>query len=103
MTFNTTWRCPEDRGFAKLSKLCLRTLKKPFLSATFKDRSTGDALSSETEEIAREQQYVAMLYDRLDALRERTATRFGQILREPGGTPQQRTERDTAAAEQVDR
>lgn len=60
-------------------------------------------MSSETEEIAREQQYVTMLYQRLDALRERTATRFGQILREPGGTPQQRTERDAAAAEHVDR
>lgn len=60
-------------------------------------------MSSETEEIAREQQYVTMLYDRLDTLRERTADRFGQILRETGGTPQQRTERDTAAAEHVDR
>ena len=60
-------------------------------------------MSSETEEIAREQQYVTMLYERLDALRERTSTRFGQILRENGGTPQQRTERDAAASEHVDR
>ena len=60
-------------------------------------------MSSETDEIAREQQYVTMLYDRLDALRERTSSRFADVLREAGGTPQQRTERDAFAAEHADR
>ncbi|MBO0774704.1 MAG: AAA family ATPase [Actinobacteria bacterium] len=39
-----------------------------------------------------------MLYEHLDELRERAATRLAQALRETGGTPQARTERDVRAA-----
>jgi DNA helicase IV len=41
-----------------------------------------------------EQAYVSMLYSRLDGLRDRTSGRLAQTLREVGGTPQARTERD---------
>ncbi|HXR71364.1 MAG TPA: ATP-binding domain-containing protein [Actinocrinis sp.] len=60
-------------------------------------------MSSGSAEIAREQEYVTMLYNRLDALRERAAGRFAQVLRQEGGTRQSRTERDIAASEQADR
>jgi len=60
-------------------------------------------LSSGSAEIAREQEYVTMLYDRLDALRERTVGRFAQVLRQEGGTPQSRTERDVAASDHAER
>jgi DNA helicase IV len=39
-----------------------------------------------------------MLYGRLDDLRTRTAERLARVLRENGGTPQARTERDAATA-----
>jgi DNA helicase IV len=45
----------------------------------------------------REQEYVTMLYGRLDGLRERTSTRLARTLRESGGTPAARTERDVSA------
>ena len=60
-------------------------------------------MSSGSAEIAREQEYVTMLYDRLDALRARTSGRFAQVLKQDSGTPQSRTERDIAAAESADR
>jgi DNA helicase IV len=41
-----------------------------------------------------EQAYVSMLYEHLDGLRERTSERLAQTLRQTGGTPQARTERD---------
>jgi DNA helicase IV len=44
-----------------------------------------------------EQRYVTMLYGRLDALRERAASRLAWTLRETGGTPAARTERDVSA------
>jgi DNA helicase IV len=46
------------------------------------------------EEMAREQEYVSMLYGRLDELRQRAAGRLARVLRQTGGTPQARTERD---------
>lgn len=42
-----------------------------------------------------EQQYVTMLYHRLDALRAYTADRLSRILLESGGTPQARSERES--------
>jgi DNA helicase IV len=44
--------------------------------------------------VALEQAYVSMLYEHLDGLRERTSGRLAQTLRQTGGTPQARTERD---------
>ena len=39
-----------------------------------------------------------MLYGRLDDLREQTSRRLARVLLETGGTPQARSERDTATA-----
>ncbi len=44
-----------------------------------------------------EQAYVSMLYDHLDGLRDRASARLAQTLRQAGGTPQARTERDVNA------
>jgi DNA helicase IV len=43
-----------------------------------------------------------MLYDRLDGMREQAADRRAQILRDTGGTPQQRSQRDAEAARYTD-
>ncbi len=51
-----------------------------------------------TEELGREQVYVSILYGRLDDLRVRNSTRLGAVLRQSGGTPQARFERDAASA-----
>jgi DNA helicase IV len=51
-----------------------------------------------SEEIEREQRVVSMLYGRLDDLRAETADRLAKVLRETGGTPQARTERDASTA-----
>ena len=48
-------------------------------------------------DVGREQAYVSMLYDHLDGLRDRAAGRLAQTLRQTGGTPQARTERDVNA------
>jgi DNA helicase IV len=48
--------------------------------------------------VAQEQEYVSMLYEHLDGLRERTSGRLAQTLRQTGGTPQARTERDVLVA-----
>jgi DNA helicase IV len=45
-----------------------------------------------------EQRYVSMLYGRLDRLREQTAQRLAGLLRETGGTPQARSQRDATAS-----
>ncbi|HEX6967255.1 MAG TPA: helicase, partial [Micromonosporaceae bacterium] len=55
-------------------------------------------LSPATDEITAEQSYVSMLYDRLDELRARTADRLAAALRETGGTPQARSERESLVA-----
>ena len=46
------------------------------------------------DEIGGEQEYVSVLYDRLDGLRDRASTRLAQVLRQSGGTHQARTERE---------
>ena len=51
------------------------------------------------EEVAREQEYISRLYDRLDELRGRAARRLAGILRETGGTHQARVEREASSAE----
>ncbi|HEY2577651.1 MAG TPA: helicase [Streptosporangiaceae bacterium] len=47
--------------------------------------------------MSHEQEYITMLYGHLDELRERAAGRLTSTLRESGGTPQARTERDVSA------
>ncbi len=57
----------------------------------------GTRLSN--EEVAREQEYISRLYDRLDELREQAARRLAGILRATGGTHQARVEREASSAE----
>jgi len=47
-----------------------------------------------TDDIGGEQDYVSMLYGRLDELRNRASDRLAQVLRESGGTHQARSERE---------
>jgi DNA helicase IV len=49
------------------------------------------------DEVGSEQRYVTMLYGHLDGLRERASARLAGTLRESGGTPQARTEREVSA------
>jgi len=49
-----------------------------------------------TDDLAGEQDYVSMLYRRLDAERESAQRRLTGALEQTGGTPQARTERDVA-------
>jgi DNA helicase IV len=49
------------------------------------------------QDVAQEQTYVSMLYAQLDERREQASQRLAQVLRETGGTPQARTERDVLA------
>jgi DNA helicase IV len=49
-------------------------------------------------EMAQEQEYISMLYGRLDSIRERASTRLARVMREPGGTHQARSERDALTA-----
>ncbi|WP_199191098.1 HelD family protein [Amycolatopsis sp. CA-126428] len=54
-------------------------------------------------ELAREQAYVTTLYSKLDAERLEAQRRLDQTLRQTGGTPQARTERDVATTLYTDR
>jgi DNA helicase IV len=47
------------------------------------------------EELAHEQEYVSMLYDRLDSNRDRASRRLARVMRENGGTHQARSERES--------
>ncbi|GAA1601760.1 HelD family protein [Catellatospora bangladeshensis] len=55
------------------------------------------------DEIDHEQQYVSVLYDRLDDLRERAAQRLSEALLQTGGTPQERSQRDSTIGLYTDR
>ena len=46
-------------------------------------------------ELDREQAYLAMLYTHLDGLRDYAETRLARVLKETGGTPQARSERES--------
>jgi DNA helicase IV len=48
-------------------------------------------------DVGQEQAYVSMLYTHLDGLRDRASGRLAATLRQAGGTPQARTERDVNA------
>ncbi|MEV4119660.1 ATP-binding domain-containing protein [Micromonospora sp. NPDC049645] len=54
------------------------------------------------DEIGREQEYVSMLYNRLDGLREQAADRLTAELRNTGGTLQDRSQRDSSVAMYAD-
>ncbi|MEU5695666.1 AAA family ATPase [Actinosynnema sp. NPDC020468] len=56
---------------------------------------SADTRLAETES---EQEYVSMLYGRLDDLREQSSKRLAGALRQTGGTHQMRSERDTSVA-----
>jgi DNA helicase IV len=59
--------------------------------------SNAGAFSSDAE-LDREQQYISVLYGRLDDLRKRAGHRMAGVLQQTGGTPQARVERDTFSA-----
>ena len=56
-------------------------------------------MSSQSEEVAREQQYVSMLYGRLDDLRGRAEHELSRVRLDSGGTQQNFVERDVSARE----
>lgn len=65
--------------------------------------STGEL--HQDDEIGREQEYVSMLYGRLDGMRDQAARRLAEELRATGGTLQARSQRDSAVqmyADQVE-
>ncbi len=49
-------------------------------------------------ELDREQDYITLLYTRLDDLKDRATARLGSVLRQGGGTHQARVERETFSA-----
>jgi DNA helicase IV len=55
-----------------------------------------------SDEIDREQEYLSMLYGRLDGMRTSAAARRAKVLLETGGTPQARGEREARAAMYTD-
>ena len=55
-------------------------------------------MSSDSAEISHEQEYVSTLYRRLDEMREQSGRRLATLLRQAGGTPQAKTERDSGVA-----
>jgi DNA helicase IV len=59
--------------------------------------------SASTTDLDEEQRYVTMLYDRLDVLRERAGERLSDLLRQNGGTPQARSQRDATVGRYAER
>jgi DNA helicase IV len=51
-----------------------------------------------SSEIGGEQEYISLLYGRLDDMRKRASDRLAQVLRQTGGTHQARTEREAFSA-----
>ncbi|MGC9668362.1 HelD family protein [Planosporangium sp. 12N6] len=64
--------------------------------------SFGASDNDRTDEIGREQEYVSMLYGRLDHLREQASNRLDGALRTGGGTLQARSEREAAVTMYTD-
>ncbi|MBR7830808.1 AAA family ATPase [Actinospica sp. MGRD01-02] len=56
-------------------------------------------MSSESDEVSREQQYVSMLYGRLDGLRGRATAELSRVYVAGEGTAQNRVERDVSSRE----
>src|SRR5258708_16252525 len=59
---------------------------------------TGKGALLSTDEIRGEQEYVSMLYGRLDSLRSRASDRLAPMTREAGGTHHARSEREAFGA-----
>lgn len=64
--------------------------------------SEPTSASDERSDKDREQSYVSMLYDQLDALRRYSQNRLSTVLLETGGTPQARSERESFSQLYVD-
>ncbi|OKI61832.1 helicase [Micromonospora sp. CB01531] len=62
----------------------------------------SDVELHQDDEIGREQEYVSMLYDRLDGMREQAGRRLTEELRSTGGTMQARSQRDAAVGMYAD-
>ncbi|WP_406239409.1 HelD family protein [Nocardia sp. NBC_01009] len=62
------------------------------------DRAAHDGASERNREIEQEQAYLAVLYDRLDGMRDYANNRLRTVLLETGGTPQARSERESFSA-----
>ncbi|NJC72375.1 AAA family ATPase [Planosporangium thailandense] len=58
--------------------------------------SSAGGVRADHPELGREQEYVSKLYRRLDELRAQSSERLDTALRATGGTPQARSERETA-------
>jgi DNA helicase IV len=58
-------------------------------------RPAHEEFAETHDPIAEEQAYVTMLYRRLDELRERTSARLATALQQTGGTPQERSQRES--------
>jgi DNA helicase IV len=67
------------------------------VAAQSADPAAAQQYADDAEDMSREQEYVTVLYGHLDSLRERATARLAGTLRESGGTPAARTERDVAA------
>jgi hypothetical protein len=63
---------------------------------------SDNAEDGRVDEIDVEQANVTMLYGRLDHMRSRAAERLEDSLRQTGGTPQARSERDSATTRYTD-
>ncbi|GFJ88609.1 hypothetical protein Prum_022510 [Phytohabitans rumicis] len=60
--------------------------------------SSNSADIGREQDIGQEQEYVSALYERLDEMREQSANRLARVLRQTGGTPQARSERESGVA-----
>jgi DNA helicase IV len=84
--------------------LCLYPGKEFILLAHINNSTASKMRSSKAEELAHEQEYVTVLYERLDALRAATAQRLATVrLGETTETDQALSERDSLADEYQDR
>lgn len=77
----------------------VETPPDPDRAVDHRDAVTG---RDDHHEIDQEQQHVSTLYGKLDELREQAADRLARALRQSGGTPQERSQRDTAIAMYTD-
>jgi len=74
---------------------------RPTQDSPASDRVSSDGTSSNDgphAEMTREQAYLSVLYDRLDAMRSYAQDRLRTVLLETGGTPQARSERESYTA-----
>jgi DNA helicase IV len=68
------------------------------LSSASGEERSGTLDHAINDDVSAEQKYISMLYSRLDELREQAESRLSAALRETGGTPQARSQRESASA-----